>query len=177
MLATGHNLWPRLFFSSAGSFVVIGIRGFSAWIGLTARAGLQGLRSGLVTAALTLVCLTSAASLPRAYAPKQDFAGARDHVLGASGAGEAVVALDMARLPFEALYGFRWETADNLPDLVAIERIHSRTWVIYTTPTRLRAELPDVWEHLEREYVLSGTFWGTVHGGEVVVMVRPPATE
>jgi len=177
MLATGHNLWPRLFFSSAGFFVLIGIRGFATWIGLTARAGLQGLQSGLVTLVLTLVCLTSAATLPLAYAPKQDFAGARDHLLGALGPADGVVALDMACLPFEALYGFRWETADNLPDLVAIERIHSRTWVIYTTPTRLRAALPDVWEHLEREYGVSGTFWGTVHGGEVVVMVRPPPTD
>jgi hypothetical protein len=61
-----------------------------------------------------------------------------------------------------------------LPDLREIERNHPRTWVIYTTPTRLRAALPDVWEHLEHRYSLSGTFFGTVHGGEVVVMVTPP---
>ena len=173
MLATGHNLWPRLFFSSAAFFGLIAIRGFAAWIGLTARAGLQGLQGGLLTACLTLLCLTSAATLPTAYLPKQDFEGARNHVLGALGPGEAAVTLDMATLPLEEVYGSGWESADNLTGLTEIERIHSRTWVVYTTPTRLRAALPNVWEHLEREYAVAHTFWGTVNGGEVVVAVRP----
>ena len=174
MVATGHNLWPRLFFFSAGFFVLIAIRGFAAWVGLTARAGLQHLRSSIVTVVLTLVVLTSASTLPTAYAPKQDFAGAREHVLGALGPGDGVVTLDMASLPLEAVYGLGGQKVDNLPDLLQFERNHTRTWVIYTTPTRLQAELPDIWERLEAEYGTSGTFWGTVNGGEVVVMVRPP---
>ena len=174
LVATGHNLWPRLFFASAGFAVLVAIRGLASWIGLTARAGLEGLRGGLLTVVLCLVCLTSAATLPRAYQPKQDFQGAREHLLAALQPGDAVVALDMAALPFEALYGSGWKTADNLPGLQEIERIHTRTWVIYTTPTRLKAELPDVWEHLQARYGPSGTFYGTVHGGEVVVMVTPP---
>jgi hypothetical protein len=174
MLATGHNLWPRLFFSSAGFLCLIAIRGFAAWIGLTARAGLRGLQKGLLTACLTLLSLTSAATLPAAYLPKQDFRGAAEHVLGAMEPGDAAVTLDMATLPLTAMYGSAWESADNLPGLAEIERNHHRTWVVYTTPTRLQAAFPDVWDHLEREYEVSGTFWGTVNGGEVVVAVRRP---
>jgi hypothetical protein len=172
MLATGHNLWPRLFFFGAGFFVLIAIRGFTTWVVLTARAGLQGLQGGLTTALLTLVCLTSAATLPAAYWPKQDFRGALDYVEGARGPRDAVVTVDMTVMPYRDLYGAGWESVDNLPDLSAIERIHPRTWLVYTTPTRLRAEHPDIWGRLESDYEESRTFWGTVGGGEVVVTVR-----
>jgi hypothetical protein len=172
MVATKHNLWPRLFFFSAGFFVLIGIRGFAAWVALTAHAGLQSLSGALLTALLTLACLTSAATLPRVWAPKQDFRGALDHVQGSRGPRDAVVTVDMTVMPYRDLYGAGWSVVDNLPDLEAIERIHPRTWLVYTTPTRLQAEHPDLWAHLEAEYEASRTFWGTVSGGEVVVMTR-----
>jgi hypothetical protein len=176
MVATSHNLWPRLFFFSAGFFVLIGIRGFAAWVALTARAGLQSLSGGLLTALLTLACLTSAATLPRAYGPKQDFRGALDHVQSSRGPRDAVVTVDMTVMPYEDLYGAGWSVVDNLPGLEAIERTHPRTWLVYTTPTRLQAEHPDLWHRLETEYEESRTFWGTVGGGQVVVMTRarPP---
>jgi hypothetical protein len=180
VVVLGHNLWPRLFFAGAGFAVLIAVRGCASAAGLAARGSLAGRERGLLTAALLLACGASLATLGRAYGPKQDFRGAREHLLARLAPGEAVVALDMARLPFEALYGplpfgSAWKTADNLPDLLGIERIHPRTWVITTTPTRLHAELPDVWEHLEQSYGVSGTFHGTVHGGEVAVLVTPPS--
>jgi hypothetical protein len=177
MVATGHNLWPRLFFFSAGFFVLIAIRGFAAWVALTARAGLERMAGGLLTALLTLVCLTSASMLPTVYAPKQDFLGALEWVEAEKRPGDAVVAVDMAVMPLRELYGAGCQTADNLPGLQAIERIHDRTWLVYTTPTRLKGALPDLWEHLEAEYEESQTFWGTVSGGEVVVMIRPRPPE
>jgi hypothetical protein len=178
MVASGHNLWPRLFFASAGFALLIAVRGCASAAGLVARLGLEGRKRGVLTAALLLACAASAATVSRAYGPKQDFAGAREHVLARMAPGDDVVALDMAVLPFEALYGPvpfgpAWKTADNLPDLLEIERNHPRTWVITTTPTRLQAALPDVWEHLERHYGVSGTFHGSVHGGEVEVLVTP----
>ena len=176
MVATEHNLWPRLFFFSAGFFVLIGIRGFAAWVALTARAGLRPLQGGILTALLALACLTSAATLPGVYGPKQDFRGALDHVEAARGPGDAVVTVDLTVFPYRDLYGSGWQVVDNLPDLRAIERIHPRTWLVYSTPPRLRVEHPDVWEWLEAEYEESRIFRGTVSGGEVVVMVRshPP---
>jgi mannosyltransferase len=172
MVATSHNLWPRLFFFSAGFFVLIGVRGFAAWVALTARAGLQSLSAGLLTAILTLACLTSAASLPRVYGPKQDFRGALDHVQASRGLTDAVVTVDMTVMPYRELYGAGWSAVDNLPGLEAIERIHPRTWLVYTTPTRLRSEHPDIWRHMDAQYEESRTFPGTVSGGEVVVMTR-----
>jgi len=172
MIATHHNLWPRLFFFSAGFYVLIAMRGFATWVALTARAGLEPLRGRLVTALLALVSATSAATLPGVWAPKQDYRGALEHVRASAAPGDAVVTVDMTTMPYRDCYTAGWEAVDNVEELIAIEARHPRTWLVYSTPTRLRAELPELWERLQTEYRESRTFWGTVRGGEIVVLVR-----
>jgi hypothetical protein len=126
---------------------------------------------------LTLACLTSAATLPTVYGPKQDFGGALTFIELRRGPEDAVLAIDMAAMPYRDHYGVGWPEVDNLADLTAIERMHPRTWVVYTTPTRFRAEHLDIWRRLEAEYEEARTFPGTVNGGEVVVMVRARPAE
>ena len=172
MIATGHNLWPRLFFFSAGFYVLIAIRGFAGWVALTARAGLEPMRGGILTGLLTLVCLTSAATLPTAWLPKQDYRGALEHVEASRSPADAVVTLDMTTMPYQELYTAGWGNVDNVGDITALETHYPRTWVVHSTETRLRAEHPELWDRLQAEYRVSETFWGTVGGGEIVVRVR-----
>lgn len=172
MVATHHNLWPRLFFFSAGFYVLIAIRGFAAWVALTARAGLESMRGGLLTAVLTLVCLLSATMLPIVWQPKQDYQGALEYVEAARESGDVVVTIDMTTMPYRELFSAGWDEVGSLEDLLAVEAASPRVWLVYSTATRLRAEYPQVWERLQAEYSESKIFWGTVGGGEIVVLVR-----
>jgi 4-amino-4-deoxy-L-arabinose transferase-like glycosyltransferase len=168
MLATEHNLWPRLFFFCAGFAVLIAVRG------VFVVAGLAGKRRApvLATAALVLAAVGSAATLPRAWHPKQDFIAARDYVERSRAAGDAVVIVDLARFPYERWLATGWRPADSVVELEVVERAHARTWGVYTFPERLSATRPELWRRLRDSYTTAARFPGTVGGGAVVVLVR-----
>lgn len=168
-----HNLWPRLFFFSAGFLVLIAFRGVFAFFRLLSIGPVATIGPKLAWIAAVLLVLASAATLPRAYGPKQDFRGALELVRASVEPEDAVVTVEMTDLPYREYFVTGWSHAGDLDGLVAIERAHRRTWVVYTTPTHLRAKQPDIWDRLQREYREAGIFKGTVGGSEVVVAVRP----
>ncbi|MBM3989918.1 MAG: glycosyltransferase family 39 protein [Planctomycetes bacterium] len=172
LLATRHNLWPRMFFFAAGFSVLIAVRGVVEWIRIFSFGQFSGLLEKLTTAALALSCLMSAATVPAAWLPKQDFEGAQAFVDRERRPGDAVATVDMTILPYRDYYDCAWTPVDSIEALAALERAHARIWLVYCTPTRLKAAEPELWAHLERDYRVQTTCWGTLGGSEVVVVRR-----
>ncbi|MCE9596247.1 MAG: glycosyltransferase family 39 protein [Planctomycetes bacterium] len=172
ILGLHHNLWPRFFFSSAGFLVLVALRGVSSSVELLARGSLARHAQRLATVAGLCVCLAGAATVSRAWGPKQDFAGALEYVRANAASGDAVATIEMTDLPYQELFHAGWATVDSLAQLEALERAHPRTWIVYCTPTFLAARQPEVWRRLQDEYSEAKVFPGTVGGSEVVVRVR-----
>ena len=171
ILGLGHNLWPRFFFFAAGFGALIAIRGVFA---LTALIRVP--RPRLVAAvASTLVVVGSAATLPRAWLPKQDYLGAARFVRETRASGDAVVVVDLTEYPYRTYLQEPWDAVEDAGTLMEIERRHARTWVLYTFPIRLAAAHPDIWTRLQENYEMKAVFPGTVGGGAIVVMVTRPA--
>lgn len=184
LLATKHNLWPRMFFFGAGFYVLVALRGIVEWTRIFSFGQLPGLLDRLTLAALSLACLVNAASMPMAWLPKQNFEGPREFLAQALRPGDAVVTVGMTTLPYAAYFTEPWTSVDipdaarpdsqrSLDALLAIETAHPRTWIVFTTPPQLLARQPLVWQRIESEYTAQReTFWGTLGGGEVVVVRR-----
>ena len=166
-LVIGHNLWPRLFFFSTGFASLILMRGLF----VLGRALSPWKRTSSVLG--SLVVLASATTVPRAWAPKQDFRSAVSFVEEVRAPTDAVVTVDyMTDLPFLEYLGQPWKSVDSEENLRKVERTHSRTWAIYAFPTRVAAIHPAIWARLQAEYGKRAVFPGTVRGGDIVVMVK-----
>jgi mannosyltransferase len=166
LLAMRHNLWPRFFFFSAGFAVLLAIRGGFVLCGLAFRE--RGPR--VATGGAILAIVASALTVPRAWGPKQDFLGAERFVDRTRSTDDAVVTVDLTVYPYLRWLRRDWEIAESLGALEAIERLHPRTWVLYTFPIRLAAVQPGIWERLAARYDTAAVFRGTIGGGAVVVM-------
>ena len=167
VLAMSHNLWPRFFFFSAGFAVMIAVRG-----GFTISRLLFKTRGELLaTAAMVLVAVGSALTVPRAWQPKQDYAGAAGFVEARRAPEDVIVTVDLTRYPYARYFGKSWDEVDNLAALEAAEGQHARTWVVYTFPIRLAAVQPEIWSRLESRYDTAAVFPGSVGGGAIVVLV------
>jgi mannosyltransferase len=189
LLATKHNLWPRMFFFGAAFYVLIAVRGIVEWARIFSFGQLPALMSKLTTAALALACLANAATLPLAWRAKQDFEGPREFLSRERRPDDAVVTVGMTTLPYAEYFIEPWTSVDipdvarpdpqqSLAALEAIEAAHPRTWIVFTTPPQLEARQPKVWERIQSEYVAQReTFWGTLAGGEVVVVRRDRAPD
>jgi len=171
LLAQGHNLWPRFFFFSAGFALLIVVRGIFTFVELMARGPLASLRGWLALAAASLLVLASAATLPRVYGPKQDFAAAAEYVRRRAPAG-AVATLEMGKLPFLDYLRQPWAQIGSLQELMDFERDHPEAWVVLATPAYLAAVQPQTWARLQTEYAEEKVFAGSARGGEIVVKVR-----
>lgn len=168
VFAMGHNLWPRFFFFCAGFAALIAVRGTFVL------AGVLGRRAGTVaTALLVLLAAASALTVPRAWQPKQDYAGALSYIERERAAGDAVVTLDLATYPYEQYYRSGWTAVTSHAELERLERTHGKTWVLYTFPARLSAVQPEIWDRLQRQYRTAAEFPGTVGGGDIIVKVLP----
>jgi 4-amino-4-deoxy-L-arabinose transferase-like glycosyltransferase len=169
IVAMKFNLWPRFFFLFAGYFVLIGSRGVLAWLQILLPRGKSRWAS---TAVGVLVVGASAWTLPGTWAPKQDYAGAWALVDSSRAPADAVVTADMTTYVLGEYLKVDTLDVERPQDLKAIEAAHPRTWFLYTFPTRLRAVHPELWEYLQADYTEVRTFWGSIGGGEVVVMRR-----
>lgn len=167
ILALGHNLWPRFFFFAAGFAVLIGLRGLFA---LSARAGSRG--PAIAVALTTVAILGSLTTVPAAWGPKQNYEAAESFVDSNAGPNDAIVTVDMTRLPYDEWRGRSWTQVTDAGQLAEVEATHERTWLIYSFPMSLRALEPDVWERVESEYREAVRYPGTVGGGDIWVMVK-----
>jgi mannosyltransferase len=169
LIATSHNLWPRFLFFVAGFAVLLLIRGVVASAQmLSARRG-----QALAVAPLVLLILLSAAQVPRAWHPKQDYDSARAYIESHRDPRDAVVTLDMSDYGFNVYGHAHYLSAKQPEELIQIERSHRRTWVVYTFPIRLAAQQPELWRRLNTEYKPVAEFPGTVAGGTIFVKVQP----
>lgn len=172
LLVAGHNLWPRFFFFAAGFAALIVVRGLAA-----AAERLVPTRAPLVVSvAVALAALGSLTTVPAAWGPKQDFAGAAAYLATERAPGDAIVSLDMTGLVYSSYLEPAAEPVHDLARLEALERAHARTWVLYTFPDRLAAVQPEIWRRLAQEYRPVASFPGTVNGGTVYLVVHddPP---
>jgi len=168
ILALGHNLWPRFFFFGAGFAVLIGLRGLL--VACNAVAGARGPAIAAATGGLAV--LASLATVPSAWAPKQDYLGAEAFVDANAADRDAIVMVDMAILPFDEWRHRDWATVADAAELAEVEAGHERTWLVYSFPASLEALQPGVWERVRSEYREAARFGGTVRGGDIFVMVR-----
>jgi 4-amino-4-deoxy-L-arabinose transferase-like glycosyltransferase len=168
LLATAHNLWPRFFFFAAGFAVLIVLRG-----GMVLAEALLPRHGARVATAVFLVAAgLSLTTLPRAWRPKQDFEGARTWLALTATPEDAVVVVDMTRLPYEEYLRAGWPAVTSEAGLAAVEAAHRRTFIAYVFPARLSTVQPALWSRLQREYRVAREFPGTVGGGTIVVMVK-----
>lgn len=180
IVALKHNLWPRFFFFAGGYFALIALVGVRGWIEVLARwlprGGESGVRTRILAGVGAVLLLGSATTVPRAWVPKQDYGGAADFVDAAHGPRDGVAVIDMAVMPFQKHLARAWVEVDTLQDLLGLEARSETTWLLYTFPTKLAADHPEVWGRVQDHYEEVRVFWGTVRGGEVVVcrLKSPP---
>ncbi|HEY2804500.1 MAG TPA: glycosyltransferase family 39 protein [Gemmatimonadales bacterium] len=165
MLVTAHNLWPRLFFFAVGFAALIAVRGGFA----ICRMALGERGKMVATVGAILAGVASLATVPRVWAPKQDYGGAMRWLAQANTAREPVITLDMTRLPYRDYYQTSYIAADSEPQIVQAES-QGHAWVLVTFPERLEAVDSATWSHLHCCYQEIRRFGGSVDGGTILVM-------
>jgi hypothetical protein len=169
--AMGHPLWPRLFFSLMGFGVLIAVRGATTmgdWVARVFRTSPPRAAFAGTALALLLV-LASATTVPAAWGPKQDYAGARGFIDAHREPGDAVVTVGLATLPYRAFFHAGWEAAASAEALATIRSRASRTWVLCTIPLHLQGQHPDLMAAIRRDFTLAAAFPGTLSGGTIYV--------
>jgi len=171
LLTLQHNLWPRLFFFSAAFGALILIRGIFVCAETVAASLLRrpGFGRPIAGTVCALLIIGSAWSARKAWAPKQDYRGARAFVEQRSAAEDVVATIDMTDLPYRGYLGLSWPSVTTPEDLNELRRGHRRVWIVYTFPTRLSAVHPRIWRRIQTDFTPIATFGGTVNGGEVIV--------
>jgi 4-amino-4-deoxy-L-arabinose transferase-like glycosyltransferase len=174
IIAARHNLWPRFFFFASGFLVLTALRGGFVLV----RTFVRWQPDRVAIAGASAVALLSLLTIPRAWQPKQQFHAALDFVEGERQPGDAVVALDIVADVYR-LRGWApdWRTVRDVGALAALERSAPRTWIVYTLPAKVRAQAPELYEHVTGAgYHLIRLFPATVGAGEIHVLRHDSTT-
>lgn len=171
VIAIGHHLWPRFFFFAAGFGILVVIRGAMRFGDTIVRfvPTVVPARAQLGTVLCAGLILASAASVPFAYGPKQDFDGAYRFIEANAGSGDAIVTVDLTTFIYDRFYEAGWEDVASLETLDQVRAGADTTWLVYTFPPVLKAIHPDIMESIQRDFVVVKTFRGTVANGTVFV--------
>lgn len=171
VIALGHHLWPRFFLFAMGFAVLIVMRGAMQWAEWSMRVLRWPLsRSPWVGTALCAgLILVSAISVPFAYGPKQDYAGALEFVQTNILPGDTVVTAGLAAFPYNNFYGKDWQEVTRVDGLNSIRSSAKRTWLIYTFPTVLESTSPEIMTSIARDFPVVKEFYGTVGDGTIFV--------
>jgi uncharacterized membrane protein len=173
VIGMGHPLWPRFFFFIMGFGVLIIVRGTF----VVGQAICRPLKCGpnptfLVATALScLLIAASAISIPSVYGPKQDFEGALTYIEEQRKPGDTVITVGLTRFPYKNLYKMDWQEVETKEKLDSIQRRSNRTLLLYTFPSHIKAEYPDIMSSIERNFSLMRQFRGTLNGGTIYVCV------
>lgn len=170
-IATGHNIWPRLFFFAMGFGLLIALRGVMVLPVLLARlrqVDPQQL-AWLGTAMGIAILLAASALIPFVYGPKQDYHTAMVFVEIHRQPGDAVTTTGLAAFAYTRYYQTDWQEVESVDALEAIRQDAPRTWFLYTFPPHMRALYPDILNRVEQEFTLVEEFPGTLNGGTVFV--------
>jgi 4-amino-4-deoxy-L-arabinose transferase-like glycosyltransferase len=172
MLALGHNLWPRFFFFAMGFALLIVAEGafyvprVAASLLAVPAPGVWAMRAG--TAFLLLVSAVSALTVPRCYAPKQDFAGARDFAEQIR-KEDRIAAIGLAGMVYQRYLAPHWSFPKTAMELRDALKRDPNLILLYSLPIELRAFHPEVWRVVEADFETIRVFPGTLGGGEVFV--------
>jgi mannosyltransferase len=171
MIAFKHPVWPRFFFFATGFGILVLIRGVSELGRLTACfVSWPAARGHVAATALTLFAIVAGgASLKYVYLPKQDFVGARNFVNASRRAGDVVVTVGVATIPFGMYFSDGWPSAGTAGEVNQLRRTGKRTWLLYTLPVEMASAHADVLALLDREFTLVRRFDGTLNGGTIFV--------
>lgn len=176
VVGSGHHLWPRFFFFIFGFACMVVIRGIHCAVRLTANLVQITARRAVAfqTAACLSLVLLSALSIPRAYAPKQDFLGALRLVEREAAPSDRIVTLGLAGFTYRRFYNKDWPALETLGQLNELRAGASRVWVIYTFPPEVRAVYPEIMTALQNDFSTLQTFPGSVGSGAVFVCRSNP---
>lgn len=170
MLLLNRHLYPRFFFPACAFGMMVVVRG-TLVIGET----VWRRRGGVALAGLMIAA--SAVSLWPGYRhPKQDYAAALAYVDAVRHPDDPVVTVGMAAIPITRYFAPTVPAADTAAELAAIRANHPGrpTWLVYTFPDHLASFHPDIRAVVDREFVCTRMFPGTVGGGAVLVGRGPP---
>ena len=165
-LALGHPLWPRFFFFNFGLAMLILVRGTMS---LGALFVTEKYRNFPGTVICILLILVSALALPKAYAPKQDFLGARKFVEENKAPGDVIATVGRISLVYHGYYRLPYRKVETEEALLSLQSDASQLWILYIFPEDVKALYPGMMKLLERDFELIKTFDGTLNGGTVYV--------
>lgn len=166
LVATAHNLWPRFFFFAAGFVILVVVRG------VFALAAAQRLVTPRTLGALVVALLVagSALLLPAAWAPKQQFVEAMDHIERARAPGDVVAVTGIADWVYHDFYPTDWTSVEDAGTLRRLTSAPGRTWLIHIMPELIAARTPELWAAVE-EFDEVATYRGTLAGGTIHIGV------
>lgn len=171
VIGMGHHVWPRLFFFSFGFGALVVIRGtmrLGAIVAQLVRIPTSKVVTVGTAAALALI-IVSGLAIPRAYAPKQDFAAALEFVEAASRPGDLVATVGLATFTFKRFYGRAWDEVNTLDELESLRARAGHTWLVFTFPTHVAAVYPEIMATIRKDSEIIKTFPGTVGDGAIFV--------
>jgi mannosyltransferase len=175
-LALDRPIFPRFVFFAFGFALLIAMRGASVAGRLVATlAGGRVAAFAGSTAVLGLFTLAAVAvsvrSLPHNYRlPKQDYEQAVAFVERTKLTTDIpVVVGEPAATPVQRYLGRPWPRVYSGPELRRLREEGAPVWVVYTFPSYIEANDPELWTMLQEECSEAGIFEGTVEGGTISV--------
>lgn len=170
VVALHHNLWPRFFFFAAAFVVLIALRGGFA----IARRIPWGGADRLATVGAALIVLASAATVPRAWGPKQDYVGAAREIASLRQPGDAIVTVSITSVVYSKYLSIPGSMDPGSVDsLRRIESLHDRTYILYTFPVRTRATDAAIWSRINSpEYREVVVLPATVGDGQIHIVAH-----
>jgi len=171
VVAVGHHLWPRFFFFVFGFGVLVLIRGTMRSGEMVGRLiNLSKVKSTWLGTGLCIgLILVSAASVPFAYGPKQDYQGAYNYLLSQTQEGDSVVSFDLAGFVYDEFYKTDWQMIESAAEFKDVLQQSKRTWVVFTFKPVSESLHPELMERIQAEFQLVQTFEGTVGEGTIYI--------
>lgn len=176
-----HNFWPRFFFYALGFAILIAVRGAMVFGRIAASIAAHGaarvpLARRIGTALACMLIFLSASSLGFNYRyPKQDYLGALAYLEEQRQAGEPVVAVGLASVPYRRYYAPHLEQVATLEQLESVRARGRATWLLYTFPIYMKAHHPDILAAIENDFIVVKEFPGTVGDGTIYLCRAEPA--
>ena len=175
-LALDRPIFPRFVFFAVGSALLVTVRGASV-IGSLASRLVPGRLTPQQGAFAMVALLTiggvamSLRSLPYGYRyPKQDYESAVAFVERTKSREDVVVVIgEPATTPVQQYFGRPWARVNDDSELRSLRRPGSSVWVIYTFPSYIEANQPELWAMVQNDCNEAGEFEGTVAGGTISV--------
>jgi len=172
VIGIGFHVWPRLFFFAFGFAAIILIRG-AMQLGqkgsevVLKLSSTGALRTGTIFAVGLI--LVSALSVPRAYAPKQDFVAALKFIEANKKPGDTVAMVGLVAFGYKNLYRRDWQEVETVNELDFIRSHSKHTWLLYSFPTHVVAVYPEIMREIKKDFHIVKKFPGTIGDGSIFV--------